>query len=68
MKIMGATSRKGQKIKKQIPINLKLVFPAKVKNLKKHTGDKQCEIWSFKQSKNFSNLRKTRNVFLNFIY
>ena len=31
---MGATSRKGRKIKKQIPINLKLVFPAKVKNLK----------------------------------
>ena len=68
MKIMGATSRKGRKTKKTDPDKSEISIPSQSQKLKKHTGVKQCEIWSFKQSKKFSNLRKTRNVFMNFIY
>ena len=35
---MRVTSRKGQNVKKQIRLNLKLVSPAKVKNIKKTSG------------------------------
>ena len=41
---MRVTLRKGRKIEKQIRVNLKLVSPAKVKNIKKHPRDKLCEI------------------------